>query len=108
MLLLIFSHRILLSKVSSQSKAVQGILLEAIATGGSKLSIYWNTDGPRFPRVLTIRGLLIVYKICYPRIFPSVIRGIYSNMDNKMPKQLSLFICFFVIRGIFWECNPHK
>ncbi len=48
--------------------------------------------------VLGIRGLLIVSKIRYPRIFSQVIRRFCpffnGKMDNKMPKQL-----FFVIRS---------
>ncbi len=54
--------------------------------------------------VLTIRVLLIVYKIRYVRTFPLVITDFTffnGNMDNKVPKQWSLIICNFGIRRIF-------
>ena len=62
--------------------------------------------------VLTIRGMWIVNKIYYPWTFPSIICGFgpffYWQKGHKRPKQGSLVICGFGIRGIFLGRNPRK
>ena len=65
--------------------------------------------------VLTIHGRWIVHKICYPRAFPSIIREFstfYGKKGHKKgirrPKQWSLVICGFGIRGVILGRNPRE
>ena len=91
--------------------------------GSSILEIFWNNKSNNYRRpslsagllsaVLTICGLWIAYKICYLRIFPSVIRGFctflwqkWHKNDKKVKNSGPLLFAVLVFEGISWDVTP--
>ena len=60
--------------------------------------------------VLTIRGLLILYKTCYPRTFPLVIRGfgpfLVAKRLFKAQNSVPLLFAVLVFAGYSWDVTP--